>query len=76
MKSLLPEQVYAGLFEIIKNKQLYYHSTVGSEYCRLTEDGEKAVLEWVSIVAPHMLKLSDSEFDLKVKQLMWSELKK
>lgn len=76
MSKILPNQVYAGLFEILKNKQLYYHSSVGSNYSHLTEEGEKAVVEWVKIMAPEMYRLEQAELDARAKKIVWEELKK
>lgn len=76
MSKILPNQVYAGLFEILKNKQLYYHSSVGSNYSHLTEEGEKAVVAWVKIMAPEMYRLEQAELDARAKKIVWEELKK
>lgn len=76
MSKILPNQVYAGLFEILKNKQLYYHSTVSSDYCHLTDEGKQAVLEWVHLMAPQMHKLEQAEIDARAKKMVWDELKK
>lgn len=76
MNKLLPNQVYAGLFEILKDQRLYYYSKVGSEYCHLTDEGEKAVLSWINMMGPHMYKLQQQELDARAKQLVFDELKK
>ena len=76
MSKILPNQVYAGLHEILKNKELYYHSSVGSDYCHLTEKGKEAVVAWVDLMAPGMFKLEKDELDARAKKMMWDELKK
>ena len=76
MSKLLPNQVYAGLFEILKDQKLYYHSRVGADYCHLTDEGEKAVLSWINMMAPHMYKLQQDELNARAKQLVFDELKK
>ncbi len=76
MDKVLPNQVYAGLFEILKDQRLYYYSKVGHDYCHLTEEGEKAVAAWVNLMGPKMHKLDQSKIDARAKQMVWEELKK
>lgn len=76
MDKVFPKQVYSGLFEIIKDNRLYYHSKVGDNYCHLTEEGEKAVLAWVKLVAPEMHRLNQAVIDSRAKEMVWEELKK
>lgn len=74
--SKLPNQVYAGLFEIIKDDRLYYHSSVAKDYSHFTEEGQQAVLQWLHLMAPEMRKLEETELDARAKQMLWKELKK
>ena len=76
MNKVLPNQVYAGIHEILKDQRLYYHSKVGHDYCHLTEEGEKAVVSWINLMGPHMHKLQQQELDARAKQLVFDELKK
>jgi len=72
----LPNQVYAGLFEILKDQRLYYHSAIGADYCRLTDEGKEEVIKWITLMAPQMFKLEQAELDARAKKLVWEELKK
>lgn len=76
MAKILPNQVYAGIHEILKNRELYYHSDIGADYCHLTDKGKEAVVKWVELMAPGMYKLEKEELDARAKKLMWDELKK
>ena len=76
MSKILPNQVYAGLYEILKDQKLYYHSKVGADYCHLTEEGEKAVVKWINMMGPEMHKLYQEEINAHAKKLVWDELKK
>ena len=76
MSKLLPNQVYAGLFEIIKNDKYYRYSKVGIDYCHLTEKGKEEVIKWIDTLAPHMIKLEYDEFKKRAGELVWDELKK
>lgn len=74
--SKLPNQVYAGLFEILRDQRLYYHSAVGSDYCHLTEAGKEEVIKWLEMMAPQMFKKEQAELDARAKKMVWDELKK
>lgn len=76
MKHILHKQVYAGLFEIIKDRECYYQSSVGRDYSHLTEQGKEAVVKWLEMTAWEMLKLEEAELDARAKKLVWQELKK
>jgi len=76
MNHILHKQIYAGLFEIIKDRDLYYHSGVGRDYSHLTERGKEAAVKWLDMMAHEMLELEKKELDARAKKLMWEELKK
>jgi hypothetical protein len=73
---MLPKQVYAGLFEIVKDSRMYYHSSVGREYSHLNEPGREEVIKWVEMMAWEMLKLEKEQLDARAKKMVWDELKK
>lgn len=76
MNHILHKQIYAGIFEILKDKQLYYHSTVGRDYCHFTDDGKEALAKWIDLVAWEMFELEKQQLDIRAKKIMWDELKK
>ena len=76
MSNLHNKQVYAGLFEIIKDDKYYYNSRINSNYNHLTEAGKEAVIEYVNHMASVMLIKEKEEFEAKAKSMVWEELKK
>jgi len=76
MNKLLPNQVYAGLFEIVKNQKFYYNSRVGIDYSHLTDEGKEQVVEWINAMAPYMIKLEEEQFKKRAGEIVWEELKK
>jgi len=76
MNHILHKQIYAGLYEIVKDRQCYYHSGVGRDYSHLTEQGKEAVVKWLETMAWDMIKLEEAQLDARAKKLMWDELKK
>ncbi len=55
---------------------MYYYSNVGANYCHLTPEGEKAVIEWINLLAPHMRKIEQDDLVARAKQMVFDELKK
>jgi hypothetical protein len=75
MKTPLDKQVYAGLMEIIKDKKYYYQSAASPEYNKLTEEGSEAIIEFIRIMAAHMIKYDNQMLDARSKQMMMDVLK-
>lgn len=76
MSKLLPNQIYAGLFEILKNDRMYYYSKVGESYCHLSEQGKEEVIKWIELMGPKMIKLEQETLDKRAKELVIEELKR
>lgn len=74
MKTPLDNQVIAGLMEILRNKNYYYQGTM-IDFNRLTDDGKEAIVEFISIMAPHMIKSEENKLNERSKRLMIEELK-
>lgn len=70
MKTPLDKQVYVGLIEILKDHRLYYNSPIGVEYDGFTEDGQKAVMEFITIMAPHMIKHYKQDLNKIAKEMV------
>ena len=75
MKTPLDKQAYAGIMEILKDKRLYYQSGVSGEYNNLTDEGKEAITEFISIMAPHMIKFENQMLDARSKKMMMDALK-
>lgn len=76
MKNLLANQLYAALYEILKDKDLYYYTTIGSEYCKFTDLGEKEVLKFLNIVAPKIIEEEKDKLVAYARDYVVQELKK
>ena len=76
MSNLHKKQVYAGLMEIIKDDKYYYQSRVDIDYNKFTDEGIKALTEYMQHMAPLMLKKEKQFIEALAKQMVWEELKK
>lgn len=76
MTHILHKQIYAGLFEVIKDNKMFYNSAVSRDYSHLTDEGKEAVIKWIETMGPAMLELEKQQLDARAKKLVWEELKK
>jgi len=75
-KAAIKDLIYGGLEEILNNNRYYYHSTVGRDYSRLTEDGKEAVVEFMNLMAWKIREAEDVDLDRRAKQQVMDSLKK
>jgi hypothetical protein len=69
------KMIIGSVKEIIKDRQYFYHSTIGLEYCHLTEEGNRAIIDLVNILGARLLKAEAEEDIERSKQLVLNELK-
>ena len=74
--SVFQKQVYYGLLEILKDDRLYYKSMIGTNYHKLTDDGKEALLEYITMMAPHIIEREKQNLEKLAKEMTWDELKK
>jgi hypothetical protein len=67
--------IIGSVKEILKDRQYFYHSTVGPDYCHLTDEGNRAIIDIVNILGPRLLKAEADEDIERSKQLVLDQLK-
>lgn len=75
-KSAIKDLCYGGMLELLNNRNYYYHSSVGSAYSHLTEEGKEAVIEFMNLVAFKMKQAEDDDLNERAKQQVIDQLKK
>lgn len=75
-KQAVKDLIYGGLIELINNRNFYHSSMVSWEYNKFTEEGEKALSEFISVMAMKMLQAEKTELDKRAKDMVLKELKK
>jgi hypothetical protein len=63
-RSAIKEFTYGGLMELMRNRKYYYHSNVGPTYSHWTEDGEKALVEYMNMVGWKMILFIRIKYNL------------
>ena len=70
------KMIIGSIKEVIRDRNLFYYSTVGPEYCHLTEEGQRAIHEMFNVLLPRLIKAQTQEDIERSKQLVLEELKK
>ncbi len=74
-KGAIKDLVYGGLEEIINNRNYYYKSSVGSNYCHLTDSGKQAIVEFMDLMAYKINEAEHADLDRRAKEQVLKELK-
>jgi hypothetical protein len=69
------ELLFGGVQQLAKDRRFYYHSTVGVEYSYWTEEGHKALAEYMNLMVCQMLKAEEKELNQRAKNLVINGLK-
>ena len=69
-------QICSGLLEILKDDNLYYESVMGHKYSKFRDKGERALIDYFTMMAPIILDKERQELDKRAKALVVEELKK
>ena len=67
--------MFGGISELIKNKNFYYFSTVGAEYCHWTEEGKVELQAYMDLMAYKMLEAEEESLNKRAKELVIKGLK-
>ena len=74
-RGAIKEFMYGGVAELMRNRRYFYHSSVGSSYCHWTEEGQKALAEYMLIVGHKMVEAEEAEIKAKAKEMTMNALK-
>ena len=74
-KNAIKELLYGGISELMHNKTYYYKSSVGRGYSKWTDEGEKALNEFVSEIANFIIEADKEELDRRAKEMVMDTLK-
>ena len=74
-KGAIKDLFYGGMLELLNNRNYYYHSSVGSSYSHLTEDGKEAMIEFMNMIAFKMKEAEDADLNNRAKQQVIEQLK-
>lgn len=71
----LKEFIFGGTRELMKNRKYYHHSLVGAEYCKWTDEGAKALTDFMNLIGHQMIINEENALDRRAKDLVIKGLK-
>lgn len=71
----LEKMLVGTIKELLKDRQYFHKSSVGPEYCHLTEEGNRAILTAINLLGPRLMLAMDKEDIERSKQLVLDQLK-
>lgn len=74
-KQALKNILYGSIYELANDKQYFYHSPFGGKYNHFTPEGEKAVLEILTVYVEKILQEEKNSLDRRAKELVIKGLK-
>jgi hypothetical protein len=74
-KEAIKEVIFGGLIELTKNRKYYYYSSIGINYCHFTEDGQKALAEYMNLMGAKLCEAEEAELNRRAKELVIKGLK-
>ena len=74
-KSAVKDLIFGGINELMRNRQYYYHSSVGQSYSYWTEDGQKALCEYMNVMGWKLKEAEEAELNRRSKDLVLKGLK-
>jgi hypothetical protein len=74
-KQAIKDVMFGGLSELMKNRKYYYFSSVGANYCHFTDDGQKALQEYMNLMGAKLCEAEEAELNQRAKDLVIKGLK-
>jgi hypothetical protein len=74
-KTAIKDTLYGGIHEMMNNSKYFYYSNVGTTYCHWTDEGVKALTEYLKLMTPILLTNERELLDKRAKQLVLNGLK-
>ena len=72
---MVKDVFYGGIVELMDNRKYYYSSGVSHNYNHWTEDGKKALHDYVSFMTVQIAQAEEEEMDRRSKEFVLKTLK-
>jgi hypothetical protein len=69
------KMILGSVKELLKDRTYFHYSTVGADYCRLTPQGEEAIIEMINLLGSRLAYAVAQEDVERSKKLVLDELK-
>jgi hypothetical protein len=69
-RKAIKDIMFGGVSELMKNKQFYYFSSIGPDYCHWTEEGKVELQAYMDLMACKMLEAEEELLNKRAKELV------
>lgn len=73
--SAIKELMYGGVRELMNNRTYYCYSSVGQQYSYWTDEGQKALAEYMNLIGYKMIETEEAILNQRAKELVLKGLK-
>ncbi len=73
-KDVLKDLIYGGVLELMNNRKYFYRG-ISASYSHWTEEGEKAIADYMHLMGNKMLESEEISFRNRSKELVMKTLK-
>ena len=74
-KQAVKDLMFGGVVELMRNREYYYKSSVGSSYNHWTDEGKVALQEYFDLVSIKIHESDEEEIHTRAKQMVFETLK-
>lgn len=74
-KDAVKDLMFGGINELMRNKNYYYFSSIGSNYCHWTEEGKLVLQEYMDLVTHKLYEAEQESLNKRAKELVVKGLK-
>ena len=74
-KSAVKDLIFGGLHELMKNRNYYYHSSVGQSYSHWTDEGKEALVEYMNVMGWKLKEAEEANLKTRAKEMTMNALK-
>ena len=74
-KSAVKDLIFGGLNELMRNRNYFYHSSVGSGYSHWTDQGKDALVEYMNVMGWKLKEAEEADLRKRAKEMTMSALK-
>jgi hypothetical protein len=74
-KSAVKDLLFGGINELMRNRNYYYHSSVGAGYSHWTDEGKKALAEYMDVMGWKLREAEEADLKKRSKEMVMQGLK-
>jgi hypothetical protein len=75
-KAAIKDLIYGGINELMQDRRYYYRSSVGRDYSHWTDEGKRAMENFMREMTQYIWDAEEAALDKRAKDMVLEELKR